>query len=142
MTTSATTAIDAIGAKFVETLREWLSPKAFEIMQIRNTYEDDKGICHSHDFCDANMAMAEAFEMIVEREPDVADEQDVIIWNAAWEHARSKGLLLDDAGRAAIGARAARNNARTYAITKRIASGELSAEEGVAALLRKNGVDP
>lgn len=70
------------------------------------------------------------------------DEQDVIIWNAAWEHARSKGLLLDDAGRAAIGARAARNNARTYAITKRIASGELSAEEGVAALLRKNGVDP
>ena len=43
------------------------------------------GACASHDFCDANMAMAPAFTQVMGREPDVSSEEDAAIWSDAWE---------------------------------------------------------
>lgn len=51
-----------LARKFSEILLEWCGPKELKAMNARNLLEKDKSICHSHDFCDANMAMAEACE--------------------------------------------------------------------------------
>lgn len=55
----------------------------------RNDAETYRGVCHSHDFCDANMTMAAAFEAVVGREPigDGVSDADLALWNSAWDHA-------------------------------------------------------
>lgn len=76
-----------IAAWFVVTLHKWLDSAEWNGMLARNAKETDPHICHSHDYCDANMAMAEAFKAITGREPDGddADDADNILWSKAWD---------------------------------------------------------
>jgi len=76
----------AIGLEFVGGLRLAMSEEEFELMRERNV-KRPQGVCHSHDFLDSNMTMAEAFERVMGREPDVGDEADASLWSAAWEGA-------------------------------------------------------
>jgi hypothetical protein len=47
---------------FVDVLHEHTTPAQFEAIRLRNANEPSgSGVCHSHDFIDANMTMAEAF---------------------------------------------------------------------------------
>ena len=56
----------------------------------RNAEEPDSGICHSHDFTDANQAMLDVFER---HGMDIAGEGGVeqygSMWNQAWAQAKS-----------------------------------------------------
>ncbi len=80
-----------IAEKFAAVLRRWLSPGEFAEMRKRNqTSAYASGCCASHDFCDANMAMEEAFTEIVGRPLDFGSDADTAIWNEAWETARQK----------------------------------------------------
>jgi hypothetical protein len=84
----------ALAAEFVARLRAELSPAHFAEMQNLNSTADD-GICHSHDYCDANMTMADAFEQVVGREIDLQSDDDRALWSAAWRHALTHGLGQD-----------------------------------------------
>jgi hypothetical protein len=53
-------------------------------MVTRNAGETNASICHSHDFCDANMVMAAAFTANG-IEPDVDDEAVCTLWRQAWD---------------------------------------------------------
>lgn len=87
-------------ALFVAGLREELTAAEFNAMRERNALETYKDVCHSHDFCDANMVMAAAFEKVMGREPftpcDVEEgacaeesaEADCEFFNVAWEMAK------------------------------------------------------
>jgi hypothetical protein len=86
--------IEAIGALFVEKLRAELPPAHFAEMQNLNSTADD-GICHSHDYCDANVTMAAAFEQVVGREIDLQSDDDRALWSAAWRYALTHGLGQD-----------------------------------------------
>src|SRR5258708_3884179 len=44
---------------FASALRAYLGEQKFEKMRRLNATEADRGICHSHDFCDANVCMDE-----------------------------------------------------------------------------------
>ena len=83
------TETEKLAAEFVAVLTEWLTPAEFAEMQRRNVTAGE-GVCASHDFCDANMAMDEAFTHALGRKPDVMDSddgaegRDVALWNAAW----------------------------------------------------------
>lgn len=47
---------------FARVLRSWLDAEEIATVIERNRAQPPgSGICHSHDFCDANMAMDEAF---------------------------------------------------------------------------------
>jgi hypothetical protein len=46
------------------------------------------GVCASHDYCDANMPMAAAFETVMGREPDASADADATLWSRAWDMAR------------------------------------------------------
>jgi len=74
-------------------LREWMTPAEFAEMRRRNKADHNPLVCHSHDFCDANEAMLEAFRIAVGREADVDNEADCALWNAAWNLARQERLV-------------------------------------------------
>jgi hypothetical protein len=83
-----------IAARFVSLLRAMLTPQQFAEMQNLNSVADD-GVCHSHDYLDSNMTMADAFEQVVGREIDLQSDDDRALWSAAWRYALTHGLGQD-----------------------------------------------
>jgi len=79
-----------LGAAFVWTLRDWLTiPDWKEMLRLNATAA--KGVCHSHDYCDANMAMIEAYADLLGAAPDGVDLSDDVqtLFNDAWTWAAS-----------------------------------------------------
>ena len=52
---------ETLAHEFSEGLRRYLSPAQMREVVERNRLEMTLGVCHSHDFCDANMVLYEAF---------------------------------------------------------------------------------
>ena len=77
---------------FHAVLGSWLTEEQRELVDARNAAEAEAGICHTHDFCDANMAMFDAFEAVVGRESEADSEDDSRLWNAAWNCALEHGF--------------------------------------------------
>ncbi len=95
--------VESLANEFSITLHRWFSNPhhrarhgegLMDKVRKRNAAEKDRGICHSHDFVDANMAMSEAFEELFGREPDTSGP-DTDIWNAAWDLAKSREFRID-----------------------------------------------
>ena len=83
--------VDQLTEQFVTVLKEWTTPEDFAEMQRLNAAETNPSICHSHDFCDANMAMYEAFTTLgftatcdVEAVESSEYAASQALWNAAW----------------------------------------------------------
>lgn len=90
-----TSQVPQIAQAFVRKLREYLSPEQWAEMAQLNREESNPDICHSHDFCDSNVFIADAFEEVMGREVDLQSEADVDLLNAAWDHAKA-ALAEDD----------------------------------------------
>lgn len=87
--------VKKLSAAFNKVLNEWCLPKEMEEINRRNaTPEYDGSSCASHDFYDANMAMAEAFVTVFEREIDLQSDTDIELWNAAWELSKSQKFAI------------------------------------------------
>jgi hypothetical protein len=78
-----------LAGEFTRILKSWAKPGEWETMVKDNAAEKDDGICHSHDFCDANMAMAEAFQKVHGRECVANDDGDIAKMTEAWDLAKS-----------------------------------------------------
>jgi len=76
-----------IAQKFVEILRRQLTKEQYEEAVKLNAMEDNSDICHSHDHCDANMVMLEAFESLNLIVGDY-DEELAMLWDEAWTEAK------------------------------------------------------
>lgn len=87
-----------LAERFVTVLKRWAKDRdiarvAWDQMLADNAAETDPNICHSHDWCDANMAMAEAFEDLGAEQQErwgddwAANEEASALWNAAWKAA-------------------------------------------------------
>lgn len=88
-----------IGEAFAANLRRDLTPDQFAEMRRRNAgpgYGPESGVCASHEFCDANMPMAEAFEAVMGRPVTLDDtpgqQEDFALWGAAWDYAKARHL--------------------------------------------------
>lgn len=104
--------IGALAGAFADVLDLWLSPAEIRQMRLANVDHQDDQICASHDFCDANMAMLEAFQTTFGVEPRLEllngqDGVDVALWGQAWELAKTSWLT---AANAEISADAARSD--------------------------------
>lgn len=89
--------VENIGDEFADVLRSWLSDEQWDEMRKLNAEETDKGVCHSHDHCDANMAMDEAMRRCglaekLDADDWASNEENVALWNAAWDYAKAKHL--------------------------------------------------
>lgn len=81
---------EALAKVFADKIAQTHTSEACEQIVRRNRNEEDAGICHSHDFCDANELMMRAYcevFAITEEEFDMTEEIASNI-NEAWAIAR------------------------------------------------------
>ena len=89
-----TTQIKRIADQFAALLADQLGEADFAEVKRRNdTPEYGAGVCASHDFCDANMVMLEAFETETGGVFEFNNDACTDLWNAAWESARTRKLI-------------------------------------------------
>lgn len=85
--------IEVMADAFSKHLKKLLGARKLDRVKILNSRETSKDICHSHDFCDANMVMHHVFVEFVNAEGvDGDNEEHVDTWNAAWDRAAVKHL--------------------------------------------------
>ena len=85
-----------LARSFADILGEWLTPEQFAEMRLRNVQYVNDNICASHDYCDANMAMIEAFNRVLGREPASwfanDSDADMRLMDEAWNIAKREYL--------------------------------------------------
>lgn len=74
-----------IAVAFDRLLRCAIAPADYDRVIELNRAEPNPHVCHSHDFCDANEVMAEAFEDWTGSEPRPDSDEDTSLWNNAWD---------------------------------------------------------
>lgn len=99
MTTNELPKPAEVAKKFSTILREWLTPKQIDHVNCQNILREilaerlegkTDNICHSHDYCDANMAMLEAMQSFgFDCDEIIHDEQKTALWNEAWNIAKA-----------------------------------------------------
>lgn len=80
-------------AKFTDDLIGAVGSSAFREIAKRNADQPNPGICHSHDFCDANMVLLGAIQSLAglpnDKYLDVANDRLTDTMNAAWGAAKA-----------------------------------------------------
>jgi hypothetical protein len=76
-----------LSRQFLIALRESVSDDDYQKIVALNKAEADPGICHSHDFTDANMVMARAFTAVTKTETDLRSTSQANLWSRAWAQA-------------------------------------------------------
>ena len=79
--------VHAIAWAFSSILGDWFTKAEGQQVLERNRAEPCHMVCHSHDFCDANEAMFEAFKQVTGRDIDGDCEPDCVLWGDAWNQA-------------------------------------------------------
>lgn len=93
MTIQNSPTVDELALEFCKELRATLTPEQMREVVARNTAETNPNVCHSHDFCDANMVLEAVFkrhDMSIEQEGGLDRWAD--LWNASWSLAKSRGF--------------------------------------------------
>lgn len=95
----------ALSKEFSKVLRECLTQNQMDMVIELNRCETDPMVCHSHDFCDANMVMLEAAEnlnitSIVDAVNGVHSEEAEevaghVLWSAAWNLAKRSDFQVN-----------------------------------------------
>lgn len=86
-----------IAIEFSRNLREYAADGEIEQCIRDNRAETDKSVCHSHDFCDANVAMDEAFGVVTGKpaSDDLNDESTLALWAEAWDIAKQAEFAIE-----------------------------------------------
>jgi hypothetical protein len=86
---------DKLAFEFCRILNEWLTPE--QIAKVNELNEVDgmsSDVCHSHDFCDPNQAMIDAWQIVMERpfplgdEPEWETQFDMTLIGNTWEYCK------------------------------------------------------
>lgn len=86
--------VEPLAREFAKVLTTYLGADTMRDVARNERDNHIPGCCHSHDHCDANMAMDEAFTKVIGRGPLGEDdememsEMDCNLWNEAWDLAR------------------------------------------------------
>lgn len=85
-----------LSVTFAAKVREWVAPEDVASIDRLNAAESDRNICHSHDYCDTNMAMHESMVQSGVPENDLLGDTATVaastLWNDAWNIAKSRGF--------------------------------------------------
>lgn len=85
---------EQLAREFARLLLEELGEEIMqEVVRLNRTPDYQGPVCASHNFCDANMVMAAAFEETFGREPAL-DGEDLRMWNEAWDIAHKAEFWL------------------------------------------------
>ena len=81
----------ALAKQFTKVLNEWLTPEQLAEVRRLNATPEYARCCATHNYCDANQAMLDAFAETFGRDYQ-SDDVDVI--NEAWDRAKAKEFKL------------------------------------------------
>ena len=84
-----------IAEEFRKVIAEWLGEDTRRTIDLVNKIPSNAGTCATHNFCDANAAMLEAFENFgidPLPEDEAKREEMADLWNRAWDIAKAKGF--------------------------------------------------
>ncbi len=83
-----------LAAEFCNQLALQLSgPDLAEAVR-RNTLAALCDVCHTHDFCDANMVMYDAWHAHLGEDMDLQNDAHIALWNNAWRIAKAAEFSL------------------------------------------------
>jgi hypothetical protein len=89
--------VDTLALEFSQGLHAYLTPVQMSEVVERNRNEEDNSVCHSHDFCDANVVLYDVFKKYG---IDVATQRGLSkwadLWACAWALARAREFQLTD----------------------------------------------
>lgn len=91
--------VERVARCFCEQLLKDLGEETLaQVVQLNQEEGLDSIICHSHDYIDANITMADAFVAagVCANADDAADEACHSLWNAAWRHAKLMNFGLEN----------------------------------------------
>lgn len=80
----------ALANAFRAELRDTLTDRQLREVDARNAQQVTMDTCASHDFCDANDAMATAYQDALHYPFNAMSETAQGLWNKAWDLARTK----------------------------------------------------
>lgn len=87
--------IDSLAMEFCHEMRATLTQEQMEQVLALNALEMNPNVCHSHDFCDANMVLNEVF---VRHGMDATEDGGMgrwgDLWNQTWNLAKSRGFRM------------------------------------------------
>ena len=83
--------------EFSQGLQDCLGAERMGEVISRNRAETSQSVCHSHDFCDANMILYEVFiRHGMDPATDEGMERHGALWNQAWNLAKSRDFRVAD----------------------------------------------
>ncbi len=80
--------IENLGGKFSEIIKKWLTKEQVVEVVDKNSTPEYKECCATHEYCDPNQAMIDAFNLVVGRDIDPHSDSDTLLINEAWDLAR------------------------------------------------------
>ena len=80
--------VAAVADSFSSIIRSWTSSADLAAIILANMEDADSGICHTHDFFDANEAMMGAFEQCGLNPHSMISHTSLSLWGAAWTIAK------------------------------------------------------
>lgn len=83
-----------LATAFIRRMRMEVGLKAIREINARNRTPAYARACATHDYCDANVVMAAAFTEVMGRPTDLHSDEDLKLWNAAWDLARARAFQL------------------------------------------------
>lgn len=90
--------VERLAHEFASIVSGWLSSEERRAVLARNADPDQvPGVCATHDFCDPNQAMLDAWEKVAAREHDLHSDREVSIVNRAWTLARKNQFWFPEA---------------------------------------------
>jgi hypothetical protein len=83
--------------RFSQLLKEITTLPGFRLMVKSHEINDavNSAYCVSHNYCDANIVMLDAFNECAEKEFDINSESDNKLWNMAWRIAKEHNFFKD-----------------------------------------------
>lgn len=78
--------VNELSTAFTSLIRSWLTESEIESVNEFNQTSGD--CCGTHNYCDANQAIIDAFSQVFGREVDISSDLDNDYCNAAWRLSR------------------------------------------------------
>jgi hypothetical protein len=86
--------VTKIAVQFSKRLLAYCGRENLNKAWVLNATDPDKEVCHSHDFCDANVFMMRAYRAVTGKKPNTTSDDVIAIWNAAWDIAKQNRFYL------------------------------------------------
>lgn len=84
----------AVSNKFSKLINESFSKKELKETIAKNKTAEYENCCATQDYCDANMIMDEAFTQVIGHEIDLQNDEDLQIWNEAWDLSKASDFKI------------------------------------------------